>query len=868
MPHSNRTKASSWTSRLLPLALVLLCSTWVFQFHVYVPSQARWIPWLLYAIACFLLFIRIWNGSGEPWTERFASPSWAIPLGVAACLLAFLIFPFPYSLGAVPLGVGWIFLPLLRRNSMAGFCSAALFQVGLLLLVCAALLPFVFAWTARVHELPRLAFFLGPAVNWLLQALGQRADFIGGALHLRTFEELYPATLTTEKLFPIPLVLFAAIWSAVILIRSEVRRMERLILFWILTVVYAIIRLTVLLLIMIQRVNPSYFWDPLFMTLSLIPLGLVVSEPSDLLLSPRSSGSTSHAKPRAGFGLILGLILGGCAIIGWTFRDPGEQKAGRLLINGHGSDWEWTTEPMDTAVYNEKTTYNYYCLAEYLRYYFDVAANFELLSPDILKDVDVLILKMPTEPYAPEEIDAVVNFVRSGGGLWVIGDHTNVFGSSSFLNPLLRRFGYRLNYDSTHDLQTGKLTLYEKPPIFAHPSVINLPPYLFATSCSMVAPWSADAAILGYGLRVDHLDYSQKNFFPDRSRKQFDHGFGLFLQQAGGRYGKGRLLIYTDSTTFSNFFMFIKGKPELALGSLSWLNRSNSYHWIKPVSLIVAFLALVLLFLGSGWNAAALAGIILGASLMGWLTNESALSSYPLPQPKRAVPWVSFEREHSQYFLPTLRLGEEGDESYLTFFVWTQRVGAVPREVYDFKEAVSSPNPIILIDPMVPFDDGEKKDLNTYLENGGNLLVVNSADNASAVPAHVLAEYGLTLNNIPSTVDSLHTLMLAGRYFPLNVKGKFSSISGGEPFLRSDRGDVIGATVGVGDGRLWALSCGHLFRNSSMGQTTVVPDSGLKALYQIEFNLIRSMLSKSQDEMLRDLTSQHFDEDNAYSNSR
>jgi len=124
-------------------------------------------------------------------------------------------------------------------------------------------------------------------------------------------------------------------------------------------------------------------------------------------------------------------------VIGLTFRDPGRIKTGRLLINEHGSDWEWTTEPMNTEVYNERTTYNYYCMAEFLKYYYDVGVNFEPLSPDVLKDVDVLILKVPTQPYQAAEIDAVANFVEQGGGLWVIGDHTNVFGSSSFLNPLL-----------------------------------------------------------------------------------------------------------------------------------------------------------------------------------------------------------------------------------------------------------------------------------------------------------------------------------------------------------------------------------------------------------------------------------------------
>ena len=839
---------SGFTSRILPLAVVLISVSWIFQLHIYLPPQDTRIPWLLYAVAFIFLLIRILSRSREPWTEKLPSPRWAAFLGFIACMFVLVLLPYPYNVGAAPLCIGWILLPFFRKHSLAGYFSAALVQLGILLLISASLLPPLFAWAARVHQLSGPGYFFTPAIYALFKLFGQPVDIIGSSIFLRTFEDLYPVTMTTEKLLPVPLVLFILIWSAVIIIRSEVRRVERLLFFWVIAALYAVIRLAVLLFIMMQRVNPSFFWDPVFMTISLIPLSLITTEPDDLVPFRRSMQDRHPAFPHNRIALLIGITLGSAAVIGLTFRDPGKTKTGRLLINEHGSDWEWTTEPMNTEVYNERTTYNYYCMAEFLKYYYDVGVNFEPLSPDVLKDVDVLILKVPTQPYQAAEIDAVVNFVKRGGGLWVIGDHTNVFGSSSFLNPLLRRFGYRLHYNSTHDLQTGKLSLYEKPPMFAHPSVVNLPPYLFATSCSMTAPWNADAAIIGYGLRTDHLDYSQKNFFPDRTRKQFDHGFGLFLQQAGGRYGKGRILIYTDSTTFSNFFIFVKGKPELVLGSLNWLNRSNLYHWVNPVALVIALLAFVLLFFGLGWNGAVLAGILVGVSLAGWLADYTTRAAYPLPQPARSVPWINFEREHSQYFLPTLRLSEEGDKSCLTFFVWTQRVGAVPREVYQLEEAVSGNDPVVMIDPAMPLDAEEMRQLRAYLNRGGRLLVIDSADNSSSVPGDLLGEFGLRLKTELSPSDTLHTLTLEGRYFPLRIRGKFSSISGGEPFLHSDQGDVIGATTEVGEGRIWALSCGHLFRNSGMGQTTVVPDSGLKALYEIEFDLVREMMGKSPAE--------------------
>ncbi|HEX7344635.1 MAG TPA: DUF4350 domain-containing protein [bacterium] len=855
-----------WPTRLLPLSLALLASSWVYLVHIYLPPEGVFRPFLLITLAFLFLFWRQFFADDDLSTAPLTNPTWATYFGLAACVLSFLFFPYPYNIGLLPLAIGWLGLKFLQKPKVVQYAAQSLLQLGLFLVLCAALLPLIFAWGARVHDLSGPGLIFTYVVGWLLRILGQPVEFTSGALLLRTFEDPFPITITAEKLFPVPLLLFALLWSFIILWRGRKSALDHLLVFWLIFFAFAILRVTLLIFIMLQRINPGYFWEGLPLALSVILLALIIP------ISPLSVGngrksSTEPAKSQGGnppkspfkkggfvppflkggrgdyWSVLLGIIFGAWALACFTFRDPGTPKSGRLMINEHGSDWEWTTELLDTSAYSEKTTYNYYCLAEYLKYHYDLKTNTEPLTPEALRDIDVLILKIPTQPYAPSEIDAVVNYVRQGGSLWVIGDHTNVFGSSSFFNPLLRRFGYSLNFCSTHDLRTGNLSLYEKPGRFAHPSVVNLPAYLFATSCSMNAPWSAESAILGYGLRADHLDYSQKNFFPDRNRKGFDMQFGLLLQQAAGKFGSGRLLIYTDSTTFSNFFIFVKGKPELVLGSLEWLNRRPHLAWLNTVFLLIALLALASLIYFRFWNGAVLGGILLGALLAGWIADSLARINYPLPQPRRAIPFINFEREHSNYFLPTLRLVQDSDKrDHLTFYVWTQRVGAVPRQVDDFDQAVSGSDPLVMIDPSTPLGVDETSKLHSFLQRGGRMLLISSADNGTDAPGRILTDLGLKLQVVSAPSDTLHTLVLQDRFFPLAIGKKFASLSGGEVFWRSDQGEAIGVTKDVGKGRLYALSCGHLFRNSQMGQTSVQPDEGLKALYRIEFELIQKLL--------------------------
>jgi hypothetical protein len=108
------------------------------------------------------------------------------------------------------------------------------------------------------------------------------------------------------------------------------------------------------------------------------------------------------------------------------FQDPGAIKGGRVLVDEQHSNWEWADRPFDTTWFGPQSTYNYACLMDYLGHYFRVRSNQEQpLSDRLLTDVDVLILKVPTQPFTRGEVDSIVRFVERGGGLWLIGDHTN-----------------------------------------------------------------------------------------------------------------------------------------------------------------------------------------------------------------------------------------------------------------------------------------------------------------------------------------------------------------------------------------------------------------------------------------------------------
>jgi hypothetical protein len=526
--------------------------------------------------------------------------------------------------------------------------------------------------------------------------------------------------------------------------------------------------------------------------------------------------------------------------------DPGRKKAGRVLLDEYNSNWEWSTQAMDTEWYGQKSGYNYYSLGQWLEYYYQVETNFQPRTPQLLADYDVLIIKTPTAPFAPEEIEAIDAWVRKGGGLFLIGDHTNVFGTSSYLNPLAQRFGLRFRYDSTYDLKTLRVTLFERPQILAHPSVVHMPPFLFATSCTLEAPLLAGNVMVGYGLRALPVDYGNRVFFPDKEKIN-DYPFGLFLQSAAVSHGRGRVVAFTDSTVFSNFTMFIAGKSEYFLGVMNWLNRSERWPWGTAFLAALALVAAAgAIYLGTGLEyrracAVALGALFLAAAVGPWASLKLAEASYRLPQPHTEYTHIAFESEHSRMLLPTAPTASPPDASYQTFYVWTQRLGYVPSFSPTLEEALAQATVLVLVDPYRPLAPSEFRDVERFVAQGGRILAIaepRGQGEAFTYANQILSAFGLGIEARRPTTGVVYNASGEAQR-PLQVSGV---VTGGEPILTLEGQAPIASLARHGDGIVIATAFAQPFNDQQMGTTSVVPTAQQRFLFEIEFWLLRGLV--------------------------
>jgi hypothetical protein len=598
----------------------------------------------------------------------------------------------------------------------------------------------------------------------------------------------------------------------------------------------------------------SLFWDPVVMFVGFMPVGVLLVVVfwrfgRRMFVDPFGGVSFTRCHVIAGFFVFIcvGSVVGAVG-----YDDPGVLKEGRVLIDEVHSDWEDSDRPLDTEWFGLLSTYNYYSWAEWMNVSYHVERNVDQMFSDVLlADVDVLILKCPTSSYSTEEVDVIARFVEGGGGLWMIGDHTDVFGMNTFLNQVGSVFGIHFRNDATYELGSGNMTFVSRPQWFVHPIMRDVSRVNFMTSCSLEAPFDSENVILGRGLIAEPGTYATENFFRE-SVESAEAEFGMFLQMVGVKYGLGRVVAFSDSTVFSSFSFFSDGYQDLTHGTLDYLNRMNSS---PPPSLILWFAAVlfggIALFLLRRRRkqeivftlfVAGVVAIGMVYPLVSYLNDENILSDINTG----SIDMVMFDMGHTDSSInlePTVSLFEESD-NFGTLYVWSQRLGLIPDMIHKIDDSLFDSQMLVIINPSVSYQDNEIARITQFVDMGGSVVVFDSIQNPESTANEVLGRFGLWLYVEESPIrifsnSSDNASYLGNMSIPkLQISGgtrlgidseNVSYIKGVE--IENKTSGKIGKVVVVIDA--------YSFSNKILGGPLSDPDDEQLALYDTVFYLYR-----------------------------
>ncbi len=905
-------------------AVILASLSWLFAFHHHIEDvPLRQWTLVLLSVVCGIVGLRQYASKIE--TSSRGRLLWAV-LPLAVILL--LALP-AYRVGPILLLVGILLLAVVGRSLSLRTVGIATMFVGALLLLQSATYWMAMGWTARNPNVPYVGGILYQLFSWL----GADVSYSGGRLGVRMMRSVHEFPLLWEHVAIFPM---AQIWLAGLFVAWLARAKRSFVInaakLTATLGVYSIARLFVLIPIFVTAmmfvkheddiVHVEIFWMPWITALSLLPLIPILArfipwsaEAEEWVPNTKAWDFPKHRATM----LLAGSVACFCAAIGVNYWDPGSRKEGRVLLDEAHSQWERTDNPYTTDWYGHESGYNYYCMAEYLKHFYDLDVNMDgTLTADRLANYDVLILKTPTDLYSPEELQAMEDFVHNGGGLFALGEHTNVFGSSVALNPITRKFGIAFQYNSVFDI-TRKWEQVNIPGgdkrnkivptrLGVHPIMQNVPFYRFAVSCSIATDsWSIRPVIRSTGLWSLPIAYEAGNFYPHVEDLTYAR-FGAMDQTVCTTAGEGRVVAFGDSTVYSNFLAFYPGKPEMLLGAVEWLNRTNSLGFVNPL-MLAAFFGLFGVMIFASWRLRpdlSFSGLVIASGAASawfgiWLCAALSSKSYALPDAKTPVHTVVFDMDHStkpkrkdswfdvtsnafeeqlamfdspekrqqkkakkerekqnsnlvdwpnSYELPLFGFTKRYADSYEIFYQWVLRLGYYTSVAFDLDQALQGDGPIVMIKPHVPFGEETLSNIQTFLNRGGSLLVMESYSNQDSVASQLLGEYGMSFGSSPVSGP----ILVANEKVRVCDGTSMLPVTGGTPILVATDGTPIASVEKVGEGQLVACGLADRFTDSRMGGSSRgVPTPSVRAVFELEFALMRGLVERDFEAQMQDL---------------
>lgn len=839
--------------RFFWLGLLFLSTSWLF----FIPQFTT--PDIMLGIIVLILGLLCMIGGIWRIVPKYIDKKYVFL--VVPLILALLIVPYPYNIGLVVLTIGLLLIPEFNKVKTAQAIPLGITLSGVVLLLQTAVFPLYMVFASHGHRVD----ILSPIISSVGSLFGLHTSTNNGIVFIQTIQQTYPVTITWEKLgFYLWLNIFLGAFLIFVFLYEKRKILLHTIILLLTSFVYLILRFIALLYGYLTYTELSIFWDPIYMMLSFLPFALLLMK----LISFKNRNEETLQVPSLVFSkrhlfTLLMMFLIVFSVAGtFLFQDPGTVKNGRVLIDEYHSQWEDTIRPLDTEWYGLLSTYNYWSWAQWLGYYYDVEKNIDTpLSVDLLNKYDILILKCPTESYSAAEIQDIRRFVDNGGGLYLIGDHTNVFGMNTFLNQISEQFGIRYRTDATYELGTGDLSIYQPDRLFSHPVVHHVTQFDFMTSCtleptSLFASATMENIIIGNKITSEPGTYATENFFRE-SVSSSDSEYGYLLQVAAVKYGQGRIVAFTDSTVFSSFSMFTDGYPAFTLGVMEYLNRINTSGYLNILfACFAVFSFIILLVLLRNAKKIQMLWMILFAGLFAFLIAvllfpALTTASYPLPDAQTEYTQVCFEQQHSSFNIsvkPTATQSKN-QNNYGTFYVWTQRVGCIPSLEKTLSSAIAKGDIIVIVNPTESFTELEIQMLTTFLEHNGRILVMDSITNTDSTANELTENFGIWI-----TINTNDRILYENRdengsnSSIGNITTPYLSLSGGKRILMDENNETYVSMVEFSNkttgnaGKLVVVVDSYGFSDTVMGGTFTEPTERQRQIYETEFFLFDKVL--------------------------
>jgi hypothetical protein len=906
------------------IGIALLGISWLLGLTYYEPASP-WAEAAVLVLGAAMLF------RGER-ANPFRATRVAYPELTAAIVLLLLPVawwsPGPYRLPTLAIIAGLLLERVPLAVAAVRRIAAVLVTGGVILLVQVVVLTVYAAATARCHDLPAVLVKLLALVSSLA---GIDAAGDGPILVVQSMRQAHRLAVSWDMVFDPATLMFLA--GGLTWITIDTGRLNSIRLRWaewgwslgrflLIVAAWLPIRAVLLVGLYLHRASVSdanlplhvmnQFLSPWVLLAMLLPPILLAWRWVPLLGdAPLPESPVDEAKPakdpqpkspvfkldRAGSLSVKYLAAAACCLfgailiaLGLQCEPIGARKGGRVMFVEKHSPWSPSNAPFNTEALGggddeHGTSYNYAAAYQYLSQYYEMSRinESDLIDAATLSECDVLVIKIPRVRYTPEEAQAVIDFVEAGGGLLLIGDHTNLERSAAHMNDISRAFGFTFRDDVLFSTQPAPDDDHYQAPTVPHPALEHVPAFDFEISCSIDPGVSQGRPVVAAtGLWSMPGFYHHSNFMPYAEHTP-EIRFGSFVQAWSAHGGRGRVIAWGDSTIFSNFCLYQPGKAQVLLNLVEWLNHQGGMDlwWLWTVlGMGAIFNGLWLVRQdGSAWL------VLVAAVACGWVIGSTVTAALlfremPLPKPQEdlRMPLVVIDRTTSQVPLAKGAFYDDG-ETGRGFGLIEQAIPRLGPHGYTTIRATGDEvfrgdfvaNAVVIICPSYPATESFRRRLEHYVESGGKLLVLDAGlRDKPSTSNQILRPFGLGLDYSQpwsgelvkpamkvDFVDPSQALVEPASYpSGMNVDSAWQ-VSGGTSLaavhVNLGQLDPKGGTVfedrticaitQFGKGQVMVASFGNMFSDRNMGgDWSQTPNAAERARYDLFFALMQRLV--------------------------
>ena len=233
--------------------------------------------------------------------------------------------------------------------------------------------------------------------------------------------------------------------------------------------------------------------------------------------------------------------------------------------------------------FNYQGTYGFHRLFEHLDTHdYPWMPTDEKLLDYRLEHFDILFINLVHDrmpDFTNEEIQAIKDFVHDGGGLFVIGDHTNVYRHAERINPFLMPMGIEMMYHTA----------------------VDHPPFNSVSGLGWIMSFDFSDHPINEGVEMisfktggpvrsddpdDDLVFTSEDSFADYWDESNERGFygnwsqgddeelepsGPLSIASATEYGDGRAVLVGDQNIFGDAWLHVGDNFEFALNAFEWL---------------------------------------------------------------------------------------------------------------------------------------------------------------------------------------------------------------------------------------------------------------------------------------------------------